>query len=638
MKKLFYHFIILLACIVAHTSLLSGMDTSAFATRNRALLANIEENMSFSLKDVQDSGISVPELNNRLTAPPNGIFFLTKAIMANNFNAATVLLQAGANPNSQDKQQNTPLHITAKCCCDANGSKFVNKLIEMKAEPNAKNHYQDTPLHEAVIADNMAAAQALINNDAEINIPNQHGDIPLHEAMSGAMVKLLCQNNKETLLSRNKDGNTPLLRTIRNYPSKIEWDAHRTTAAAKIEAAKELIEQGASVAVKNYQDQTPLHLAIQQNCPSDFITIIINAVIKEKADLNSKDHAGNTPLHSASTHNNAEIITQLIQHGASINAQNNSGDTPLSSAVKANKKEAVTTLLTLEADKSIANSHTSLTPLQWLESEAKREAGLAKPASRSKQEDKAIAAEKNTKDEIKQLLEGKISPISLSVIAPTTSTVLAYYAQNYEFPKPIWSNQPDLGGAIPVPNSGQPGTDNIYGNLYPHIDIIAPNQPSPEQFNQQPKLPKNTNNPEPFGWLIQGTGTGVGIAAILILLHYFDYLPYVGGEKPIQHNLSQEELYTIITEALLYQEYKYALDTALANPYACSAIARDVTMQKHLEHLIDTAENRVADAAKAAAINPTTSFAKNTVSQNLHYLSQLWHLINEPGDGSGNFI
>ena len=113
----------------------------------------------------------------------------------------------------------------------------------------------------------------------------------------------------------------------------------------------------------------------------------------------------------------------------------------------------------------------------------------------------------------------------------------------------------------------------------------------------------------------------------MALLRYLGYLPYV-GEKPIQHNLSQEELYTIITEALQEKEYKYALDTALANPYACSAIARDATMQKHLEHLIDIAENSVTDAAKAAAINPTTSFAKSAVSQNLHYLSQLWHLIN----------
>ena len=113
----------------------------------------------------------------------------------------------------------------------------------------------------------------------------------------------------------------------------------------------------------------------------------------------------------------------------------------------------------------------------------------------------------------------------------------------------------------------------------------------------------------------------------MALLRYFGYLPYV-GEKSIQHNLSQEELYTIITEALQETEYKYALDTALANPYACNAIARDVTMQKHLEHLIDIAENSVTDAAKAAAINPTTSFAKSAVSQNLHYLSQLWHLIN----------
>lgn len=58
---------------------------------------------------------------------------------------------------------------------------------------------------------------------------------------------------------------------------------------------------------------------------------ICKLLVAHGADVNSKNNAGNTPLHNAivAYKKNIELCTLLIAHGAELNNKNSKGKTPL---------------------------------------------------------------------------------------------------------------------------------------------------------------------------------------------------------------------------------------------------------------------------------------------------------------------
>ncbi|UJR37936.1 hypothetical protein I4U23_030621 [Adineta vaga] len=90
---------------------------------------------------------------------------------------------------------------------------------------------------------------------------------------------------------------------------------------------------------------------------------ICNILIDARAEINTKDHSGNTPLHLAA-HGYGEqipVLELLLQHGADVNAINDDGYTP---AVLARRMEhdASYRLLESHTDKSIPQAQTPPPP------------------------------------------------------------------------------------------------------------------------------------------------------------------------------------------------------------------------------------------------------------------------------------
>lgn len=92
------------------------------------------------------------------------------------------------------------------------------------------------------------------------------------------------------------------------------------------EMIKTLIVKGADV---NFTigGQTPLHIVSKhaEECDSNK-KLITNELIRNGANIHSKDDYGNTPLHYTV---NAEMAEYLIKKGADVNSTNNKGQTPL---------------------------------------------------------------------------------------------------------------------------------------------------------------------------------------------------------------------------------------------------------------------------------------------------------------------
>ncbi len=68
-------------------------------------------------------------------------------------------------------------------------------------------------------------------------------------------------------------------------------------------------------------------------------------VINQRADINTHNSVGHTPLHLAAAKGRVEIVKLLLNHGAYINAQNGIGLTPLHMATQYGQRQTIALLL-----------------------------------------------------------------------------------------------------------------------------------------------------------------------------------------------------------------------------------------------------------------------------------------------------
>lgn len=93
---------------------------------------------------------------------------------------------------------------------------------------------------------------------------------------------------------------------------------------------------------------TPMHLAVR----AEFITVI-KALIEAGANADSRDDAGQSPLHGAAYHGNVDIIQILLDRNVSINIQAFGCGmySPLMTAVRNDHIEATELLLKVGGDR-----------------------------------------------------------------------------------------------------------------------------------------------------------------------------------------------------------------------------------------------------------------------------------------------
>ena len=104
-------------------------------------------------------------------------------------------------------------------------------------------------------------------------------------------------------------------------------DLHDAVKSGDLNKCKELIQHGADVNAKKY-DETPLHEAAYCGHLN-----ICELLIKHGADVNGKSLSGWTPLHQAADEGYLEICELLIKNDADVNAKDDEGKTPLHEAI-----------------------------------------------------------------------------------------------------------------------------------------------------------------------------------------------------------------------------------------------------------------------------------------------------------------
>ncbi|KAJ5071666.1 ankyrin repeat-containing protein [Anaeramoeba ignava] len=194
-----------------------------------------------------------------------------------------VLLDAGANPNAQNKM--TPLHFA---CYSKMSVSVVQNIISQGGNLTLKDG--NSPLHYACI--NMPRTQTPLGDIGMFDSPNRD----LINALISAKAPVNDQN-----------GNTPLILLILNH--------------ALCEVIQVLLDNKADANLQN--KFSPLHYA----CKKPINKSLIDALLKAGANPNLKDF-DSAPFHDfCGVDNDFEIIQKFIEAGANVNIQNN--ETPL---------------------------------------------------------------------------------------------------------------------------------------------------------------------------------------------------------------------------------------------------------------------------------------------------------------------
>ena len=209
-------------------------------------LANIPDDISNELAKFQFGGAPV--------SPDNEFFY---SMINNDLEGMRKAIESGANVNIQYHHGTSPLIFLAESESPFRGDieeniEMVDLLLTNNANPNLQDKHGNTALHWAAARGYLKFVEKLIEKKAETNIQNLSGFNPLHSVL---------EDEEENVIPMNVE---PIM--------------------------KLLIQNGINVNHKDWNENTPLHLATENNN-----SLAIGILLRAGANENIRNYNGKTP-------------------------------------------------------------------------------------------------------------------------------------------------------------------------------------------------------------------------------------------------------------------------------------------------------------------------------------------------------
>ncbi len=229
---------------------------------------------------------------------------------------AKLLLAAGANPNSVDKRDLSPLCRAAR----TRSLPMVSLLLKAGANVNIVTMGHATALSIAAYYGRIAVFKRLLQAGANLKLA-PHGYTVLHAAAMGGHARmitfLLGHAGQMANVNRPTDGGlTPLM-----------------LAALKAHLAACRILVAAGARIDQIAKQKSGSVALDMAAETDDAPLV-QLLVKQGANVNASNADGLTPLMFAANYGNDRVITALLNLGANVNAVGPSGFTPLLLAIR----------------------------------------------------------------------------------------------------------------------------------------------------------------------------------------------------------------------------------------------------------------------------------------------------------------
>jgi ankyrin repeat protein len=248
---------------------------------------------------------------------------------------AKELLEAGADVQVRDTWEETPLHFAAR-----KGSFEMCELLLAKgAELDATNFDGVTPLVAAARACNESSCQLLLDRGATCGgLPDTDVPALLSSLLMYKMIVPQCKSDTD-ISAESQEPN------VRHLPSRREL----VNFGELMRAARSCDEAQWGSALKALPDYvravdrfgcTALHIAADAGCVK-----MAKELLEAGADVQVRDTWEETPLHFAARKGSFEMCELLLAKGAELDAINSDGVTPLVAAARACNESSCQLLL-----------------------------------------------------------------------------------------------------------------------------------------------------------------------------------------------------------------------------------------------------------------------------------------------------
>ncbi len=290
------------------------------------------------------------------------------------------LIDLGADNHARNNDQATPVHAVVEYPShiepDQSSIETVDVLLRAGSNINSQDKDGNTALHylaDGRIGGARQITQALLDRGARTDLPNRQGLTPIDVA-SGDRDGIERQYAR-TVLDTIQQHLNPDHSREEPVPAFEEHQAHEL--GAQFDSVS---ERFSGEHIDHYGDEefgreppspsrsafpdgiTDLHSAAANGLQEHTATLL-----RQGANPNQPDEYGNTPLHNAAYVNATEIADRLLDAQADPNAVNRDGNTPLHIAIhfsgEGDYQATIERLLNAGTDLNLRNSLDGYTPL-----------------------------------------------------------------------------------------------------------------------------------------------------------------------------------------------------------------------------------------------------------------------------------
>jgi ankyrin repeat protein len=285
---------------VYYVSAVPPIDVPGYLHRT-PLLAAWEDGLIDVVRWLLHHGADANSQDNEQRSP------IYRAVAFESLEIVQTLLGHGVRVNTAIIGGTTPLHTSTSF----RSVQIMKLLLQHGADVNAQDEDHSTPLHWASFHGQFNATRLLLDHHADIDAEDKEGMTPLHLASSrlDADIISLLPDRGANANVEDKEGWTPL---------------HLVSLGGGTQTVRLLFDRGANANAKDKDGRTPLHLASYRGH-----TEIVRLLLDRGANANSEDKEEWTPLHLAALDGYTEIVDLLLDHGANTNAEDKEGRTSL---------------------------------------------------------------------------------------------------------------------------------------------------------------------------------------------------------------------------------------------------------------------------------------------------------------------
>ena len=238
------------------------------------------------------------------------------------------LVAKGFDPNQEDADKRTPLHLAAFSGRET-AAACIQSLLARGADPVRVDRKRRMPAHYAALRGDAAALKLLLNaGPAAYMALDEAGHTPMHICVevleNGApLVKLPIAGYRLDVVNGRGE-------PVPHAAIRVLADHIKAGRSGKVEAAAAVLRTVAALPgackIADKDGRRPLHYAVLQSSMESLSLLLEQASTR---DLNLGDHQGMKPLHLACARGNFEMAKLLLNRDADPNARAASNITPL---------------------------------------------------------------------------------------------------------------------------------------------------------------------------------------------------------------------------------------------------------------------------------------------------------------------